>query len=292
MKLQPYINKRAKEFNLYAQVYLKKNKYPSLLWKAMNYGASNGGKRIRPLVIIEFSKILKLKKNNYMRVALATELVHSYSLIHDDIMDDDNIRRGKPTTHKKFDQETAILAGNSLLTLAFEILADKKTHPNHIIRSNLILQLALLSGHKGLAGGQSLDLLYEKKNATLKNIINMHELKTAKLFEFCVCAPLIMSDIIDKKILKQAQKYGRNFGLIFQATDDLIDVMGSKALTGKETQKDFKKNKGNIFKYKTQEDINSYCIDLATKATLNTAYFSCKDSLLYKLIFYIINRVT
>ena len=101
-----------------------------------------------------------------------------------------------------------------------------------------------------------------------------------------------MSDVIDKKILKQAEKYGRNFGLIFQATDDLIDVMGSKALTGKETQKDFKKNKGNIFKYKTQEDINSYCIDLATKATLNTAYFSCKDSLLYKLIFYIINRVT
>ena len=292
MKLQTYINQRAKEFNLYAQTYLKKNKYPSLLWKAMNYGISNGGKRIRPLVIIEFSKILKLKKNNYMRVALATELVHSYSLIHDDIMDDDNIRRGKPTTHKKFDQATAILAGNCLLTLAFEILADKKTHPKDIIRSSLISQLTLLSGHKGLAGGQSLDLLYEKKNATLKNIINMHELKTAKLFEFCTCAPLIMSDVIDKKISKQAKKYGRNFGLIFQATDDLIDVIGNKTLTGKETQKDFKKNKGNIFKYKTQEDINSYCVDLATKATSNSAYFRGKDSLLYRLIFYIINRVT
>ena len=292
MKLQPYINKRAKEFNLYAQTYLKKNKYPSLLWKAMNYGLFNGGKRIRPLLIIEFSKILKLKKNNYMRVALATELVHSYSLIHDDIMDDDNIRRGKPTTHKKFDQATAILAGNSLLTLAFEILADKKTHIKHEIRANLISQLALLSGHKGLAGGQSLDLLYEKKNATEKNIVNMHELKTARLFEFCSCAPLIMSNVNDIKISKQVQKYGKNFGLIFQATDDLIDVIGNKVITGKETQKDLKKNKGNIFKYKTQEDIKRYCIDLATKATSNSTYFSCKDSLLYKLIFNIINRVT
>ncbi|MBC8296996.1 MAG: polyprenyl synthetase family protein [Pelagibacterales bacterium] len=292
MKLQPYINKRAKEFNSYAKTYLKKNKHPSLLWKAMNYGLSNGGKRIRPLLIIEFSKVLKLKKNNYMRVALATELVHSYSLIHDDIMDDDNIRRGKPTTHKKFDQATAILAGNSLLTLAFEILADKKTHLKDEIRANLILQLAFLSGHKGLAGGQSLDLLYEKKNATEKNIINMHELKTAKLFEFCSCAPLIMSNVNDIEILKQAQKYGKNFGLIFQATDDLIDVIGNKVITGKETQKDFKKNKGNIFKYKTQEEIKEYCTGLATKATSNSTYFSCKDSLLYKLIFNIINRVT
>jgi len=267
------------------------NSGPSTI-KEPIYHILKGGKRIRPILCLLTSLSCGGKINDALETAVAIELLHNFTLIHDDIMDDDDIRRGKPTTHKKFDQATAILAGNSLLTLAFEILADKKTHLKHEVRANLISQLALLSGHKGLAGGQSLDLLYEKKNATEKNIVNMHELKTAKLFEFCSCAPLIMSNINDIKISKQAQKYGKNFGLIFQATDDLIDVIGNKVITGKETQKDLKKNKGNIFKYKTQEDIKKYCISLATKATSSSTYFSCKDSLLYKLIFNIINRVT
>ena len=161
----------------------------------MNYGVVNGGKRVRPFLIIELSKILKIKKTNYMRLALASEFVHAYSLIHDDLpgMDNDDLRRGKPTTHKKFGEAVAILAGNSLLTLAFELLSDSKTHINSNIRLGLINNLAKMSGQNGLAGGQSLDLLYEKKNVSVKEIIMMHDLKTAKLFEFCMLSPLILS---------------------------------------------------------------------------------------------------
>ena len=195
MKLKLEINKNVKEFNVFAKKYLNSNKDGSSLWAAMNYGVVNGGKRIRPLLIIYISKFLKINKPSYMRLALATEFVHAYSLIHDDLpgMDNDDLRRGKPTTHKKYGEAIAILAGNSLLTLAFQLLADPKTNSNSNIRLKLIDSLSKIAGYTGLAGGQSLDLLYEKKNVSEKQILKMHELKTARLFEFCLIAPLILS---------------------------------------------------------------------------------------------------
>jgi len=188
MNIKLQLKKTATDFNNYAKKYLASHKEGTTLWDAMNYGVVNGGKRIRPFLIIELSKLLNIKKTNYMRLALATEFVHAYSLIHDDLpgMDNDDLRRGKLTTHKKFGEAVAILAGNSLLTLAFEILANPKTHQNNKIRVNLIANLAKMSGSTGLAGGQSLDLLYEKKRVSEKEIIKMHNLKTAKLFEFCM----------------------------------------------------------------------------------------------------------
>ena len=151
------------------------------------------------------------------RQNLAVEFVHSYSLIHDDLpgMDNDDLRRGKPTTHKKFGEAIAILAGNSLLTLAFELLADSKTHIDSKTRLGLITNLAKMSGSSGLAGGQSLDLLYEKKIVSEKEIIMMHDLKTAKLFEFCMLSPLVLSGKNTPAREKEYRKYGKNFGLIF-----------------------------------------------------------------------------
>ena len=193
MNLETQLKNTTIDFNNYAKKFFLSKRDGTALWNAMNYGVVNGGKRVRPFLIIELSKILKIKKINYMRLALASEFVHAYSLIHDDLpgMDNDDLRRGKPTTHKKFGEAVAILAGNSLLTLAFELLSDSKTHINPNIRLKLINNLAKMSGQNGLAGGQSLDLLYEKKNVSMKEIIMMHDLKTAKLFEFCMLSPVI-----------------------------------------------------------------------------------------------------
>ena len=294
MNLETQLKNTTIDFNNYAKKFLFSKRDGTALWNAMNYGVVNGGKRVRPFLIIELSKILKIKKINYMRLALASELVHAYSLIHDDLpgMDNDDLRRGKPTTHKKFGEAVAILAGNSLLTLAFELLSDSKTHINPNIRLKLINNLAKMSGQNGLAGGQSLDLLYEKKNVSMKEIIMMHDLKTAKLFEFCMLSPLILSGTNTLAREREYRKYGKNFGLIFQATDDLLDYEGKKYITGKKTQKDLKKNKGSIIKYKTSKEVKAYCKNLADSATIKTKAFRSPENIFNKLIYNIINRVS
>ena len=293
--LDKKIKSTANEFNLYAKKNLCFKKERTDLWRAMQYGLVNGGKRIRPFLIIEISKILKIKKYNYMKLALAAEMIHAYSLIHDDLpgMDNDDLRRGKPTVHKKYGEATAILAGNSLLTLSFEILSNKKMHPSALVRSNIIQELAIMSGYRGLAGGQSNDLLYEKnKRVSEKEIIMMHELKTAKLFEFCMVAPLLFTNSKSIKKMNDLRTYGKNFGLIFQATDDLLDFTGEKKLLGKSVQKDMKKNKGNIMKFKSADTVKEYCNDLAVSATSHSSMFKDKRNIFNSLIFHIINRVS
>ena len=293
MKLKQTIIREIREFNNFAKSYFKRNENKSFLFKAMIYGTVNGGKRLRPFLVMSLAKYLKLRKTNYMRVALAAELIHCYSLIHDDLpaMDNDTWRRGVLTTHKKFDEATAILSGNSLLTLAFEILADEKTHSDSGIRSKLIKMLSEISGSKGLAGGQSLDLLYEKKKVTEKQILEMHYLKTARLFEFCVCAPFIMFKG-KRQQMKEAFLYGKNFGLIFQAIDDLLDTIGDKKILGKNTKKDILRNKGNISRFKNKNEIVEYCTSLATKATSNSTIFNSNKNMFKELIFSIIDRTS
>ena len=278
------LNNFTKDFNLYAKKNLLNYKNGSLIWKAMNYGVVNGGKRIRPFLVTEFSRILKLKKNQYAKLALVVELVHAYSLIHDDLpsMDNDNLRRGKPTTHKKFGEGIAILAGNSLLTLAFEILADKKIHDNCKTRLKLISALSQIAGFKGLAGGQASDLFYENKKPSKNKLIEIHKLKTAKLFEFCLIAPLIMSENYKIAAWNQAKKFGNNFGLIFQATDDLIDYKCQKSK--------IKKNNANILHYINEKNVIIYCKKLAADATVNSNLFSNNKNPLNELIFEIIQR--
>ena len=247
------IKQNAKKIDKFIVSYLNKQNYSDLV-TVMKYGTLYGGKKIRSSIIINTSRIFNIKPKKVLNICAAVECIHSYSLIHDDLpcMDNDKFRRGKPSTHYKFGESTAILAGNSLLTLAFEMIADKKFNFNPKIKLNLIKKLSECSGHLGIAGGQFLDLNYEKKKINLKKIINMQKKKTGKLFEFCCLAPAIIANK-NTKVQKEMSKVGEELGLLFQVADDLLDVRGSKQSTGKPVQKDRKKGKStllNLFGYK------------------------------------------
>tara|TARA_B100001059_G_scaffold165546_1_gene165122 strand:+ start:260 stop:1084 length:825 start_codon:yes stop_codon:yes gene_type:complete len=217
MNIEKYINNEIISFNKDLDVFLNKYKSNSKLYKVMCYSLKNGGKRLRPIIIKEIAKSLNINKNQYIKSMIAIELVHSYSLIHDDLpcMDDDDYRRGRLSTHKKYDEAQAILAGNSLLTMAFNLLSQ-------VSNLSLVELLSELSGYEGLAGGQSLDIDTAKKKLNYKLIDKIHDLKTAKLFEFCVAAPFIISNK-SKQEIKLARKYGKIIGKVFQIIDDVHD---------------------------------------------------------------------
>lgn len=217
MEINKYINNETISFNKDLDIFLNKYKSNTKLFKVMCYSLKNGGKRLRPIIIKEVAKSLNLRKNQYTKAMIAIELVHSYSLIHDDLpcMDDDDYRRGRLSTHKKYDEAQAILAGNSLLTMAFNLLSQDSN-------LSLVQLLSELSGHEGLAGGQSLDIYTIKRKLNYKLINKIHDLKTARLFEFCVAAPFIMSNK-SKQEIKMARKYGKIIGKVFQIIDDVHD---------------------------------------------------------------------
>ena len=243
------MEKKLKKLSIRVNFFLNRHlsKFNSLeLTAPMKYGLLPGGKKIRSKIIFDVGKIFKVNNKNLVALAASVEAIHAYSLIHDDLpcMDDDKLRRGKPSTHIKFGESTAILAGNSLLTTAFEILSDKSFKVDDEIKSNLINLLSRCSGQTGIAGGQYLDLSYEKKKVSLQKILNMELKKTGKLFEFCCVAPLILKK--NKKDLNSFSKIGKNIGLLFQIIDDLIDYKGNTKFAGKKTKKDFKRGKATI----------------------------------------------
>ena len=188
------INKIAKDTNNFLKKYLKSQKKTDLILP-MKYGLLPGGKKIRSKILVDVGKIFNTKYNKLIQIGAAIECIHAYSLIHDDLpcMDNDNLRRGKLSTHKKFGESTAILAGNSLLTIAFEILGQKSFKLNNNTKIKLITLLSECSGHSGIAGGQYSDLNFERKKIPLKKIIEMQVKKTGKLFSFCCTAPIIIS---------------------------------------------------------------------------------------------------
>ncbi len=243
--MEKKLKKISKKVNYYLNRYLSKFN-SSDLTVPMKYGLFPGGKKIRSKIIFDVGKIFNVKKKNLLILAASVEAIHAYSLIHDDLpcMDDDKLRRGKPSTHIKFGESTAILAGNSLLTTAFEILSDKNLKVEDKIKSRLINFLSRCSGQTGIAGGQYLDLSYEKKKVSLQKILNMELKKTGKLFEFCCVAPLLIKK--NKKNLKKFSKIGKDIGLLFQIVDDMIDFKGITKLAGKKTKKDVKKGKATI----------------------------------------------
>ena len=198
--LKKKLKNNAKKVDSFIKSYLIKQKKSQLL-KPMKYGILSGGKKIRSSIIMSTGKIYKLSLKKLLFISAAVECIHSYSLIHDDLpcMDNDKFRRGKLSTHAKFGESTAVLAGNSLLTLAFEIISDKKFFLDNNKKIDLIKNLASSSGHTGVAGGQELDLKYEKKRKSPKQIINMQRKKTGKLFEFCTLAPLIIAGKSNKE---------------------------------------------------------------------------------------------
>ena len=187
--------KNAKKIDQFLIKFIKKQKQ-SMLVKPMKYGVISGGKKIRSTIILDAGKMYNISENKLLNICAAVECIHSYSLIHDDLpcMDNDSIRRGKPATHIKFGEASAVLAGSSLLTLAFEIIADKKFLLNSKKKNEIVRSLASCSGHTGIAGGQELDLKFENKKKKLNQIIDMQKKKTGKLFNFCLNSVGVVAD--------------------------------------------------------------------------------------------------
>jgi farnesyl diphosphate synthase len=209
------------------------------LFEAMRYATLGGGKRFRPFLVTESAALFSVSRTSALRVAAAIELVHCYSLVHDDLpaMDDDDLRRGQPTVHKKFDEATAILAGDALLTLAFEVLADRRTHENGNVRAELVSALAKASGAHGMVGGQMLDLAAESIELDMGGITRLQRLKTGALIAFSCEAGAILGRA-SAEPREALRGYAHDLGLTFQIADDLLDVEGTMEETGKAVGKD------------------------------------------------------
>ena len=209
------------------------------LYEAMRHAAVGGGKRLRPLLTVAASRLFAIDRGRAIRVGCAIEAIHVYSLIHDDLpcMDDADLRRGKATVHKAFDEAAAVLAGDSLHALAFEILADAATHQDPWVRSDLVLELARAAGPSGMAGGQMMDLAAEGQQLDLPAITRLQQLKTGALIEYAVEAACIMTKM-PTEARTPYRGYARNIGLAFQIAYDLIDHSGDEAAAGKPTGRD------------------------------------------------------
>ena len=239
------LNKVAKDTNLFLKKFIFNQKKTDLL-NPIKYGLLPGGKKIRSKLIVDVGRIFNTEYKKLIQISAAVECIHAYSLIHDDLpcMDNDRLRRGKLSTHAKFGESTAILAGNSLLTIAFEILSQPTLKIDCKSKINLISLLSKSAGHTGIAGGQYSDLKFEKKRKSLKKIVDMQINKTGKLFSFCCMAPVILSK--KNKYLNLFNSIGSKIGLLFQIADDLIDYSGSTKKAGKKTGKDLKKGKATL----------------------------------------------
>jgi farnesyl diphosphate synthase len=209
------------------------------LYRAMRHAAIGGGKRLRPMLTCAAARLFAIDPERALRVGAAIEAIHVYSLIHDDLpcMDNDDLRRGKPTVHKAFGEAEAVLAGDSLHALAFEILSHSATHEDPFVRSDLVLELARAAGPAGMAGGQMMDLVAEGQELDLPAITRLQQLKTGALIEYAIEAPCIMGRI-PPEARTPYRGYARNIGLAFQIADDLIDHSGDEAAAGKRIGKD------------------------------------------------------
>ena len=275
------IVKVASHVDIFLKNYLKKRTENTQLFNALKYGLFSGGKKFRSYLIVTSGKLFNLNYKQLIALGAAVECMHSYSLIHDDLpsMDDDDFRRGKKSTHKVFGEATAILAGNSLLTLAFEILSSNNININAKSKINLINALASSAGHSGIAGGQYLDLKFEKMRVNKNLIIDMQNKKTGELISFCTeSAAIIANKNSHRKFLK---RIGLDIGLLFQITDDLLDLYGDKNRTGKPTRRDKQKGKATVIKSLGVNKTIEFCYELLDNITdkLENKYGSRANSL-------------
>ena len=258
---------------------------------ACAHAVMNGGKRLRPFLVMETTKLFGVNDPRIWRVGTAIECIHCYSLVHDDLpaMDDDDMRRGQPTLHIKYDEATAILAGDGLLTLAFEILADVKTHKDSEIRSQLCLELARSSGLNGMVGGQMYDLQAENSNTQLSEdeIKKLQDLKTGKLIQGAVKMGAIVGGANDKQ-MTALENYAKNIGLAFQVADDLLDALGDEVTVGKSVGKD--NNKATFVSLLGVQGAKDFANDLIVKAKSEIDIFGEDSATLKQLADFIVDR--
>jgi geranylgeranyl pyrophosphate synthase len=276
------IGKGANDVDIFLKKFLSKRKQKSKLYHAIKYGLFSGGKKFRSYLVINSGKLFNLNYKNLIVIGAAVECMHSYSLIHDDLpsMDNDDYRRGKKSTHKVFGESTAILAGNSLLTLAFEILTSNQLNTNYKVKSDLVYSLASSAGYTGIAGGQFLDLKFEKMKVNKNLIVDMQNKKTGELISFCLESAAILSGKNShRKFLKNI---GMDLGLLFQITDDLLDIFGDAKKIGKPTRRDNQKGKATIIKNIGVNKTIEFCYKLVDSITerLKNKYRTRADSLI------------
>ena len=282
--------KIVQDTNLFLKNFIKKQKKTELI-PSMNYGLFSGGKKIRSKILLDIGLFFKVDYKTLIAVGAAVECIHAYSLIHDDLpcMDNDSLRRGKTSTHIKFGESTAILAGNSLLTMAFEILSNSNLKINDKTKVNLIKKISECSGHLGIAGGQFLDLSFEKKKISKKKIIDMEIKKTGKLFSFCCMAPAIIKNKSLKEI-NSFEKIGSDIGLLFQIADDLIDYQGSSKMAGKKTKKDEKKGKATLISLLGYKNAIKYSDKIKSKIINNLKKYGVSTKNISETLNYILTR--
>jgi len=259
--------------------------------EAMRYTALGSGKRIRPFLVTASADLFNVDRPSALRVAAAVEMVHCYSLIHDDLpaMDDDELRRGKPTCHIKFDEATAILAGDALLTKAFEVLADDKTHGNSTVRVELILALAKAAGEAGMVGGQMLDLVAEEHTLNMPEITRLQRMKTGALIAVSCEAGAILGRA-SEKAQHALHAYAHDIGLAFQIADDLLDVEGDEKEVGKKTGKDAAAGKATFVSLLGVERAREQAELLAEQAARHLDIFEQKGKLLRDLAYFVASR--
>ena len=284
------LNRIAKDTNIYLKKFLGKQG-TSKLTSAMNYSLFPGGKKIRSKILIDIGSLLSIDYKTLIIIGASVECIHAYSLIHDDLpcMDDDKIRRGKPSTHIKFGESTAVLAGNSLQTMACEILASRSLRLKEKTKIDLIKKLSECSGHLGIAGGQYLDLSYEGKKISKNKVIDMEKKKTGKLFSFCCAAPAIIRNKSNKEI-RFFESIGSSIGLLFQIADDLIDYRGNSKKAGKKTGKDQKKGKATLISLLGYINAIKYCNKIILDVNKNLAKYGSNSKNIKETLNFILNR--
>jgi farnesyl diphosphate synthase len=261
------------------------------LYEAMRHAAIGGGKRLRPLLVRATCDLFNIATESALRVGLAVECIHVYSLVHDDLpaMDNDDMRRGKPTVHRAFDEATAILAGDCLHDLAFEILADPVAHEDPFVRCDLIRALAVSSGPAGMAGGQMMDLEAERASFDLPTVTRLQQLKTGALIAFCVEAGAIMARLpVEGRT--GLHGYARDIGLAFQIADDLMDVEGDAALAGKALGKDAAAGKETFVSLLGVERAREQAVMLVEQAKAHLHGFGPEADLLRAIADYVVER--
>ncbi len=265
---------------------------PERLLAAMRHGVLNGGKRLRPFLVIESAALFpNVERRTALRIGAALECIHCYSLVHDDLpaMDDDDLRRGQPTVHVAFDEATAILAGDTLLTLAFDIVAAPDTHLPDATKTALVLALARAAGIGGMAGGQALDLAAERQAPDEDGIVTLQAMKTGALLRFACEAGAIIAGASDED-RRALRRYGETIGLAFQIADDLLDLTADAATMGKATGKDAGRGKATLVSRRGQAWAEQRLKELVTEAEALLAPFSHRAGILIETAHFIANR--
>lgn len=259
--------------------------------EAMRYSALAGGKRLRPFLTVESAKLFGVNADAAMMTAAAMEFVHTYSLIHDDLpaMDNDDFRRGKPSCHKQFGEAAAILAGDALLTYAFEVLAHPRVHADANVRCELIRSVARASGVRGMVGGQMMDLDAEHQELSVEEVIRLQRLKTGEMFAVSCEAGAILGKAPDA-MRARLQRYAHDIGLAFQITDDLLDVEGTRTETGKGVKKDRMKGKATLISVLGVERAREQANMLAAQAAAHLSPFDERATTLRALAQFVVTR--